>query len=176
MTPVEQKVWDLIAPGVAEAGLRLVRVKLAGSDRYVTLQVMIEPQSATRGVFTSVTLDECEKISRMASAILDVEDPIISAYTLEVSSPGVERPLVTKDDFVRYAPHLVRIDLTEPVDGRKRFDGLMEGLDGDDILLRDGKDESTVLRLPYGALRGARLVLTDKDWAMLMSKAPHTKE
>lgn len=168
MTELEKRVWTMIEPGVEDLGLRLVRVRLSGTDTSSQLQIMIEPQAAGPGNPVSVTVEECEQVSRMASALLDVEDPISSAYTLEVSSTGMERPLVTADDFKRYVGHRAKVELVNPVDGRKRFNGVLENMDGDTIVFRQ-EGEETPLNLPYTALKKARLIFTDEDFEQMMN-------
>ncbi len=114
---------------------------------------------ADRADEAPISVDDCEAISRSVSAILDVEDPIKSAYTLEVSSPGIDRPLTRAKDWVRWAGHLARVELAVPLEGRKRFSGTVLGLEG-----KAGKlklDDGAEVALPLDAVRTARLVLTD---------------
>ncbi|MBI1363495.1 MAG: ribosome maturation factor RimP [Proteobacteria bacterium] len=170
MQPLEHKIWQMIAPGVDDLGLRLVRVRLSGGENTSsTLQVMIEPATASRTNRVSVTVDDCEKVSRMVSALMDVEDPLPDAYTLEVSSTGLERPLVLAEDFAQWAPHRVKLELSVAHDGRKRFVGLMEGLEDGDILFRQDGQEEVQLRLPYEALKTARIVYTDDEFKKLFN-------
>jgi len=170
MQPLEQKVWDMIEPGVTDLELRLVRVRLSGGETgTATLQIMIEPQAASRTKRLSVNVDDCEKVSRMVSALMDVEDPLPNAYTLEVSSTGLERPLVMATDFEAYAPHRVKLELNAAVNGRKRFTGLMEGLEDGDILFRQDGQEDAQLRLPYVALKNARIVYTDEEFKKMFN-------
>lgn len=170
MQPLEQKIWQMIDAGVADLGLRLVRVRLSGGEKGASqLQIMIEPLAAGPHNRVSVTVDDCEKVSRMVSALMDVEDPLPEAYTLEVSSTGLERPLVTEADFASWAPHRVKLELAVAVDGRKRFVGLMEGLEDGDILLRQDGQEDTQVRLPYTALKTARIIYTDDEFKKLFN-------
>jgi ribosome maturation factor RimP len=146
------RVERLVEPALAAMGYDLVRVQLSGK-KHVTLQIMAEHADGT-----PMTVDDCAAISRNISAILDVEDPVSGAYDLEVSSPGIDRPLVRERDFERYAGFDVRIELQRPIDGRKRFKGKLMGLDGDAVKLAVGND---TIGLPYSDIHKAKLVLTD---------------
>jgi ribosome maturation factor RimP len=111
-----------------------------------------------------MTIEDCEACSRALSPVLDVEDPIERAYRLEISSPGIDRPLVRRSDFARYAGHVVKIEMAMPRDGRRRFRGVLLGVDGDAVRLRredaaDGEDSDVLL--PIDDMAEARLVLTD---------------
>ena len=150
---VTRKIEDLISPSLEANGFDLVRVRLMGDQR-PTLQIM-----ADRADGSTITVDECADISRVVSAILDVEDPIRSAYTLEVSSPGIDRPLVRRKDFERFAGYEARVETRLPIDGRKRFRGRLLGLDGDDVRLALDKGEAAI---PFGSIDRAKLVLTDE--------------
>jgi ribosome maturation factor RimP len=134
-------------------GYEIVRVRLSGKER-PTLQIM-----ADRADDAPISVDDCEAISRSVSAILDVEDPIKAAYVLEVSSPGIDRPLTRAKDWVRWAGHLARVELAAPLDGRKRFSGTVLGLEGGAGKLK--LDDGAEVALPLDAVRTARLVLTD---------------
>src|SRR6266481_8979468 len=111
----------MIEPSLDAMGYRLVRVAVLGAGR-ATLQIMAERRDDA-----PMTVDDCAAISRAVSALLDVADPIASAYTLEVSSPGIDRPLVRPEDYNRFAGFEARIELNEPLDGRKRFRGRLLG-------------------------------------------------
>lgn len=153
----EERLHALIEPAVSAAGFLLVRVALHGG-RDLTLQVMAEdPATGQLG------LDQCAALSRRLSDLLDEADPIQSAYRLEVSSPGIDRPLTRLADFARFAPHVARIELLEGIaigDAlRKRFQGPLAGVEGDHVLL-DAEGIGPV-RLPFGQIRSAKLVLTD---------------
>lgn len=150
---VEARVLALIAPSILAMGYEIVRVRLSGKER-PTLQIM-----ADRTDEAPISVDDCEAISRSVSAILDVEDPIKSAYTLEVSSPGIDRPLTRAKDWTRWSGHLARVELAVPLEGRKRFSGTVLGLEGQAGKLK--LDDGAEVALPLASVRSARLVLTD---------------
>lgn len=147
-----------IADGVLGAlGYRLVRVKVTNRDGG-TVQIMAERPDGT------MTIDDCEAASRALSPVLDVEDPIASAYRLEMSSPGIDRPLVRLSDFVRWAGHEVKVEMSVPVASRKRFRGILIGVEGDAAVVRrdDARaDEEATVQLPVADIHDAKLVLTD---------------
>jgi len=150
---LEHRIEGMLAPSLEAMGYAIVRVALIGGNR-PTLQVMAERLDGV-----GMTVDHCAEISRATSAILDVEDPLPSAYLLEVSSPGIDRPLTRRADFDRFAGYEARIDATRLIDGRKRFKGLLLGLgDGDTVRLREGTTERHV---PLDAIGRAKLVLTE---------------
>jgi ribosome maturation factor RimP len=150
------RVAAIAEPVLEGLGYRLVRVKVSGADGG-TVQVMAERPDG------SMTVEDCENASRALSPVLDVADPIERAYRLEVSSPGLDRPLVRKSDFERYAGHLARIEMEIPVDGRKRFRGLLLGTQGDMARLRrdDAENEAPEALLRIGDMSEAKLLLTD---------------
>ena len=143
----------MIAPSLEAMGYRVVRVAFTGGRR-ATLQVMAE-----RSDEAMMTVDDCAIISHTVSALLDVADPIEGAYMLEVSSPGIDRPLVRREDFERFAGYEAKLELTQPREGRRRFRGRLLGVDGDDVRLL--VDDEPVL-LPLAAVVRAKLVLTDE--------------
>jgi ribosome maturation factor RimP len=143
----------LIAPSLVAMGYRVVRVAFTGG-RHATLQIMAE-----RIDDGAMTVDDCALVSRNVSALLDVADPIATAYMLEVSSPGIDRPLVRREDYTRFAGFEAKLELAEPRDGRRRFRGLIRGIEGNDIKL-DMAGETVLL--PFAAVTRARLVLTDE--------------
>jgi ribosome maturation factor RimP len=143
-----------VAPSLADMGYELVRVAVMGKDR-PTVQIM-----ADRADGGQINVDDCETISRAVSALLDVEDPIKGAWTLEVSSAGIDRPLTRVKDWNRFAGHLARAEMDVPVDGRKRFSGIVLGADTTTARLR--LDDGTEVALPLEQLRRAKLVLTDE--------------
>lgn len=134
-------------------GYELVQIRLGGGVRR-TLQIMVE-----RADRAHMTVEDCADVSRAVSAILDVADPLPGAYTLEVSSPGIDRPLTRPADYTRFAGHEARIETEAAIDGRKRFRGRIAGLDGEEVrlALEDGE-----ARLPLAAIKRAKLILTDE--------------
>jgi ribosome maturation factor RimP len=145
-------IESLIAPSLEAMGYRVVRVAFTGG-RHATLQIMAE-----RVDDAAMTVDDCALVSRNVSALLDVADPIETSYMLEVSSPGIDRPLVKREDYERFAGFEAKLELGQPRDGRRRFRGLLKGLEGDGIKLDLGDETVT---LPLSAITRARLVLTD---------------
>lgn len=145
------RIATLIEPSLLAMGFLLVRVRFGGAKRPV-LQIMAEKPDGT------MTVEDCAEVSRAVSAILDVEDPISGEYVLEVSSPGIDRPLVRIDDYRRFAGYEAKVETAMPVDGRKRYRGRLIGIDGEDVLIHvDAQD----YRLPFPLISEARLVLTD---------------
>jgi ribosome maturation factor RimP len=145
-------VRRLVAPSVGGAGYDLVRVEFPRGDRQ-TLQIMIE-----RHDLAPITVDDCAGVSRLLSAILDVEDPLPGRYTLEVSSPGLDRPLVRIEDYERFAGFEARIEMTRPIDGRRRFQGRLRG--AEDGLVQIECDDAAAA-IPFSGIRRASLVVTD---------------
>lgn len=158
-TGMAARVAAIVEPVLIGLGFRLVRVRLSGAaGGGSTVQIMAERPDGTMNV------EGCEEISQAVSPALDVDDPVQTAYHLEVSSPGIDRPLVRASDFERWAGHLTKIDTSEPVAGRKRFRGILRGAAGQDALLTrdDAKsEEERDVAIPMRAIAEARLVLTD---------------
>jgi ribosome maturation factor RimP len=146
------RVRRLIEPAIGDLGFEIVRVQLAGKNR-PCMQVMVERESGG-----AITVDDCAQISRAISTILDVEDPIKGTYTLEVSSPGIDRPLVRLGDFQRFRGFQAKIETTRPIDGRRRFKGRLLGVEGDRVRMEVDGGEVT---LPHPEIQRAKLVLTD---------------
>ncbi len=152
----------LIEPEAEALGLRLVRVGMFGGTSDPTLQVMAERPDTRQ-----LTLDDCAALSRRLSEIFDEVDPIEEAYRLEVSSPGIDRPLTRVADYDDWAGHEARLKLVEPIEGRKMFDARLEGVEGDDTVVVIAKHGA--MRIPYDAILSAKLVLTDK---LIQATAP----
>ena len=152
--PIEtNQIAGIIEPALDAAGYRLVRVTVTGGQHRPTLQVMAERRDEA-----AMTVDDCALISRRISALLDVADPIAGAYALEVSSPGIDRPLVRPEDYDRFAGFEARLELLEPLAGRKRYRGRLLGrADGHVRLV----GETGEVRLPLDRIARAKLVLTD---------------
>ncbi len=163
-TGLEARIAASIAPTLVDMGYELVRVAVLGRDR-PTVQVM-----ADRADGALITVADCEAITHAVGAVLDVEDPIPGAWTLEVSSAGIDRPLTRVKDWNRFAGHLARAETAFPVDGRKRFSGIVLGADDDSARMR--LDDGSEVSLPLADIRRARLVLTD---ALIAATATPTR-
>ena len=146
-------VERLIAPALDAMGYDIVRVMLSGS-RQGLLQIMAERKSDG-----GMTVEDCATVSRAVSALLDVEDPIEGAYSLEVSSPGLDRPLTRLADFERFKGLEARVEMQLPIDGRRRFTGRLEGVRGEQVLIAT---EQGAAELPFADLARAKLLLTDE--------------
>lgn len=151
---LEARISELITPSLEAMGFRLVLVRFSGGARGSKLLIMAEPKE-----MRPMTLEDCEQVSRHVSALLDVEDIISVAYTLEVSSPGIDRPLITEADFARYQGFEAKAELQEPLQGRKRFRGVIAGVENGSVTL---KMPEGIFELPIDRLQSARLVLTDE--------------
>jgi ribosome maturation factor RimP len=162
---LEDRISALVAPSLEGMGYDLVRVLMQGR-RSLTLQVMAERRDGL-----PMTVDDCADISRALSAILDVEDPISGAYTLEVSSPGVDRPLTRPQDYERFAGFEAKIETSRPLDGQKRFRGRVLGLD-DHGAVRLAVETGEVA-IPLAEIKNAKLVLTDELIAAAMKEQEH---
>ncbi len=156
-TGLDQRVAAIIEPVLVGMGFRLVRVRLLNLNG-LTLQVMTERNDGT------MTVQDCEEVSTAISPVLDVEDPIDKAYHLEVSSPGIDRPMVRKSDFQRWIGHIVKCETSILVDNRKRFRGKIVAVDADGFTIE--RDEATrgeeqKVIIPFSTLAEAKLILTD---------------
>jgi ribosome maturation factor RimP len=151
LTELLRRIEEIVAPSVAGMGYELVRVAMS---RGGTLQIMIEPADGR-----AMDVEDCATLSRVLSAVLDVEDPIPGSYTLEVSSPGIDRPLTRPKDYVRWSGHVARLETAEPIEGRRRFKGTLLGLADDLVKIRldDGKEAA----VPLASVTKAKLELTD---------------
>jgi ribosome maturation factor RimP len=151
------RVAAIATPVLSELGYRLVRVRVSGTSG-CTVQIMAERPDG------SMSIEDCEAASRALSPVFDAEDPIDREYRLELSSPGIDRPLVRRSDFERYAGHEMKVEMTFGLDGRKRFRGILLGVDGEAARLRRkdaAEGEETDVLLPIADMAEARLVLTD---------------
>ena len=149
---LEARIAAIIAPGIADLGYELVRVAVLGRER-PTVQIM-----ADRADGNLINVNDCERISRNVSAVMDVNDPIPGRWTLEVSSAGIDRPLTRVKDWVRFAGHLARVELVIPVAGRKRISGTIISADAAKVIVREGVQDHEI---PFADIRRAKLVLTD---------------
>lgn len=155
-TGMPARIARVTAPALADLGLRLVRVKLSGTPP--TLQIMAERADGT------MRIEDCEAASKALAPLIDLEDPIAGEYRLELSSPGIDRPLVRQSDFARALGHEARIELDVPVGGRKRFKGILLSVAADHVMVKrlDARaDEPDAFALPFKDMSDARLVLTD---------------
>jgi ribosome maturation factor RimP len=154
LSALEQRIRDIIAPIIEDLGYRFVRAKMKTENKRTILEVLVEnPQTHNIGV------DELAQISRSVSANLDVEDPISGAYDLEVSSPGIDRPLTRPEDFVIWIGNEAKIEIDPPLEGQKKFRGVLEGLDEQrNISLRT---DQGMVALPLDSVHKAKLILTD---------------
>jgi ribosome maturation factor RimP len=145
------RIEDIVQPTVSGMGYELVRVAMSKGG---TLQIMVEPADGR-----PMGIEDCARLSRAVSAVLDVEDPIAGAYTLEVSSPGIDRPLTRPKDYQRWSGHLARVELAQPIDGRRRFKGVLVGIEDDTVKLK--LDDGSEAHLPLAAVSRAKLEMTD---------------
>jgi len=155
---VPARVAAIVEPVIEQLGYRLVRVRVSAAEG-CTVQIMAERPDG------SMTVEECESVSRALSPVLDVADPIERTYRLEISSPGIDRPLVRKSDFERYAGHLAKIETAMPVLGRKRFRGALIGTEGEAVRIRRddaAEGEEAEVLLPIEDMSEAKLMLTDE--------------
>ena len=149
---IDRRLAEIITPVIEDLGYELVRVRLMGGQ-YHTLQIMADKPEG------GIEVDDCALISTAVSAVLDVEDPLVEAYTLEVSSPGIDRPLTRLKDFEMFEGYEAKIETTELIDGRRRFKGVLAGVEGTEVLIN--VEEGTI-GLEFDWLSDAKLVLTDE--------------
>nr|WP_256473240.1 ribosome maturation factor RimP [Phyllobacterium sp. 21LDTY02-6] len=156
-TGVDARIAGIVEPVLESIGFRLVRVRLTGLNG-LTLQIMAERNDGT------MTVEDCELVSRTLSPVLDVEDPIDRNYHLEVSSPGIDRPLVRKSDFSNWTGHIVKVDTSAMLEGRKKFRGRIAAISADTVTVE--ADQATygdqpAVAIPFEMISDARLILTD---------------
>ncbi len=154
MTTLVDKVSSIIEPSLGAMGYSLVLVRLMEGAGRRTLQVMAERRDSA-----NMSVDDCENISHTVSALLDVEDPIAGAYNLEVSSPGIDRPLVKPEDYAKYAGSQAKVETKLPIEGRRRFTGMIIEAGEQGVTMDCSGDRRTI---PYGNISFAKLVLTDE--------------
>lgn len=167
MQTAVERIAEIIEPSLESRDYRLVRVKFVDNAKRRTLQIMAE-----RKADGQMEVGDCETLSRLVSALLDVEDPISGAYNLEVSSPGVDRPLVRIEDFTEYLGHRAKIETHGLINGRKRFKGELLGVEGKEVSIQVD-DESYAI--PISAIAQAQLLLTDKLMAMHEERRKQTE-
>ncbi|MHA6265568.1 ribosome maturation factor RimP [uncultured Aliiroseovarius sp.] len=152
---IDRRLADIVQPVIEGMGFELVRLRLMGGNT-PTLQIMAERPEG------GIEVDECAEISTAVSAIMDVEDPIEDNYTLEVGSPGVDRPLTRLKDFEAWSGNVAKIETSELIDGRKRFKGTLAGVEGNEVLIEiENHGEPVTIGLDFDWLSEAKLVLTD---------------
>lgn len=155
-TALDKRLAQIITPVIEDMGFELVRIRLMSGET-PTLQIMAQRPDG------SIEVDDCAAISTAVSATLDVEDPITDAYTLEVSSPGIDRPLTRLKDFDTWQDYEVKLETHEMIDGRKRFKGPIRGTEGSEALIEiDVNGEPTTIGLQFDWIADAKLVLTDE--------------
>ena len=159
------RVAAIAEPVIAQLGYRLVRVRISGSAG-CTVQIMAERPDGAMAV------EDCEAVSRALSPVLDIADPIEGSYRLEISSPGIDRPLVRRSDFDRYAGHIAHVEMLAPIDGRRRFRGELVGTEGECVRLR-AEDPAAEISLPIDDIAEARLVLTDEHISQSLRRSKH---
>ena len=161
-TVTEQKILAIIEPVAKSLSLDIVRVRLFGREKRKVLQIMAE-----RDTDHTMSVDDCARLSRAISAVIDVEDPVPGHYELEVSSPGIDRPLTRLEDFSRWAGHEARLELDRLVEGRRRFRGVLGGVENGDVVIDlEGEDVSTLI--PYAWIGDAHLLMSN---ALMKPKA-----
>ncbi|WP_374290732.1 ribosome maturation factor RimP [Paenirhodobacter enshiensis] len=155
-TAIDRRLAGIVSPVIEGLGFELVRLRLQGG-RHPLLQIMADRPEG------GIDVDDCAAISTAVSAVLDVEDPIEDKYTLEVSSPGIDRPLTRLKDFDLWEGYEARIETSEQIDGRKRFKGVLRGTEGEEVLLEiENAGETVTIGLQFDWLSDAKLVLTDE--------------
>ena len=155
-TAIDRRLAEIIGPVIEDLGFELVRIRLQGG-KTATLQIMADRPEG------GINVDDCSDISTAVSAVLDVEDPLEDAYHLEVSSPGIDRPLTRMKDFATFEGYEARLETNQPIDGRKRFKGILAGTEGDEVLLNiEEAGETHTIGLNFDWLSDAKLVLTDE--------------
>jgi ribosome maturation factor RimP len=165
-TNIDERILALAEPIAADMGLQIVRVRVMAGKRR-TVQIMAERISDGM-----IHIDECAALSRELSSVMEVEDPIAEAYMLEVGSPGLDRPLTSLDDFTTYEGYLARLELDRLVEGRKRFRGVLAGVEDDHVDINlDGETDSTA-SIPFDWISEAKLLITDE----LIKKGQEAKE
>ena len=155
-TAIDRRLADLIGPVIEGLGFELVRIRLMGGKTRI-LQIMVDRPEG------GIEVDECATCSTAISAVMDVEDPIEDNYILEVSSPGIDRPLTRLKDFDMWVDYEARLETTELIDGRRRFKGVLQGTEGDEVLIEiEEGGESLTIGLQFDWLSDAKLLLTDE--------------
>ncbi|SFC78650.1 ribosome maturation factor RimP [Tropicimonas isoalkanivorans] len=169
-TNMDQRLAEILTPVIEGMGYELVRIRLM-SGKTKTLQIMAEKPDG------GIEVDDCAEISTAASAVLDVEDPIEDNYTLEVSSPGIDRPLTRLKDFETWAGYEAKLETAELIDGRRRFRGTLQGVEAGEVLIEiDQEGGPVVIGLQFDWLSDAKLVLTDELIREVLNQRKHAGE
>lgn len=153
-TNMDERILAIAVPVAGDMGYGIVRIRVQGGNRSV-VQIMAERLSDGK-----MNVADCAQLSRALSSTFEVEDPIDGAYVLEVSSPGLDRPLTDLKHFEQYAGNLARLELDRFVEGRKRFRGILAGIDGDNVAIDLDKEDETAL-IPFAWISEAKLLITD---------------
>ena len=154
-TAIDRRLAEIVTPAIEGLGFELVRIRLMGGKTR-TLQIMADRPDG------GIIVEDCAKISTAVSVVLDVEDPVEEQYILEVSSPGIDRPLTRLKDFEMWKGYEARLETTELIDGRRRFKGLLQGVEGEEVLIElEEGPEAVIIGLQFEWLSDAKLVLTD---------------
>lgn len=151
---ITQRIEEIIAPTVESMGFEVVRIRMTGGDHAPIVQIMLDRQQGG-----GISIDECAKVSRQISVVLDVEEVLSGRYNLEVSSPGIDRPLVRLGDYVRYVGHEAKLEMAMPLNDRKRFRGIIEAVEGELVRM---KCDGELFDLPFTDISTAKLMLTDE--------------
>ncbi|MDC1228497.1 ribosome maturation factor RimP [Octadecabacter sp.] len=153
---MDRRITEIITPTIEDLGYEVVRVRLMTGKESI-LQIMVQKPDGT------IEVDECGEVSTAVSALLDVEDPISDVFTLEVSSPGIDRPLTRLKDFDQWVDNEAKIETEKLIDGRRRFKGMLRGTEGDEVLIEiEEKGQALTIGLKFEWLTDAKLVLTDE--------------
>lgn len=170
-TNLDQRLAEILTPVIEGMGYELVRIRLMSSGKNRTLQIMAEKPEG------GIEVDDCAEISTAVSAVLDVEDPIEDNYTLEVSSPGIDRPLTRLKDFETWAGYEAKIETAEMIDGRRRFKGALQGVEDGEVLIEiEQNGEPVIIGLAFDWLSDAKLVLTDELIREMLNNRKHAGE
>jgi len=154
-TTIDRRMAEILVPVIENLGFEVVRIRVQGG-KTKTLQVMAERPEG------GIDVDECAQISNAISVLLDAEDPLEDPYALEVSSPGIDRPLTRLKDFETFEGYEAKVETTDTIDNRRRFKGILAGVEGDEVLINlDENGETVTIGLHFDLLSDAKLVLTD---------------
>lgn len=156
-TDLELKIEEMIGPLIGQEDLSIVLVQLTSVLNRKTLQIMLENKDGS-----GVNIDQCTEASHIISAKLDVEDVVSSMYDLEVGSAGIDRPLVKKDDFVRFSGYEIKATTERTIDGQKKFRGILKGINEDGVVTIEDKSKNADVEIDYDILRSAKLVITNE--------------